>query len=113
MYHDIRPFLRFHICWAITRQVTESQNFLSMVKGYSFFFFSGHVCDSVAVVSYTNKCGWVVDEMDFGSVSVFFFHLWNRKLPEVSPQLLLLVKKSVFSFIIAPNTHNLSFKLSN
>lgn len=56
MYHDIGPFLRFRICWAITQQATESENFLSMVKGYGFFF-SGHVCNSVGVVSYTSVGG--------------------------------------------------------
>ena len=69
---------------------------------------------AIAWVWYLTPMWVVVDEIDFGSVSVFFFYLWNRKLPEVSPQLLLLVKKkSVLSFITAPYTHNLSFKLSN
>ena len=33
-----RTVSSFHICWAITQQATESENFLSVVKGYSFFF---------------------------------------------------------------------------
>lgn len=95
MYHDIGPFLLFHICWAITRQATESENFLSMVKGYSFFFPDMF---AIAWVWYLTPMWVVVDEIDFGSVSVFFFYLWNRKLPEVSPQLLLLVKKKGLKF---------------
>ena len=36
---------------------------------------------------------WTLEALVF-----FFFHLWNRKLPEVRPQLLFLVKKKCLKF---------------